>query len=130
MRFTICLLLLLTLSACESGPQVGDVYEHKLTQERIQIEHVGIGSDLRERFDFEDEVARTTATDDDGDLMPIYFTGGLAVRPIYREGADSTLASVGYYTEEQMRIEGGRIAIRWGNILNVADLEADYTLVD
>jgi hypothetical protein len=153
--FPALLLLTLTLWACQAGPQVGDVYEHKLTRERIQIDGVGVGYELARSYR-EDEQQRREALTLDGAVQDFYYLSGDIVVPSYageddarfdpqtmeRHRPDTTAQSAAYleqrgnYVTEQMRSDlidrflMEDIEYRVARILPVADLETDYTLID
>lgn len=161
MRYLILLTLL--LSACESvpalpqisGPQEGDVYEHKLTRERVQIDRVGIAHELAQGYR-NDEARRREAFTVGVEVQDAYYLSGDIVMPSYageddvrfdpqtmeRHSPDTTSQSAAYleqrgnYVIEQMRSDlidrflMEDIEYRVARILPVADLETDYILID
>jgi hypothetical protein len=153
MRYLLPALLL--LAACQTGPQPGDVYEHKLTRERIQIDRVGVGHDLMQSYR-EDEARRLEALTFDGEVSDVYYLTGEVVVPSYVGDEDiqfdpqtlelvrpdTTARSVAYlerrsnYVTEQMRSDlfdrflMDDIPYSVARILPVEDLERDYTRID
>jgi hypothetical protein len=142
------LLVVLLLSACESapalpqisGPQEGEVYENKLTRERIQIDRVGVGFELKSHYLRSDSLVKAEMTDSTGKVMQSYFTAGFRTRPIYRGAGDSTAKSVAYLTDDRIKLSGGGwwidgelhryMPIKWANIKTAEEIETDYTLID
>lgn len=109
MRTPLLLVAALALAGC--GPAEGEVYEHKLTQRRVEVQRVGRADDLAEYYD--GLRAEVRALDEEVGITPLNMSEALFL-------ADSTDRAVAY--------SRGGLGV-W-TIVPLADFEEEYSEVD
>lgn len=139
MRQVTTILLLVLATGCKSPPDEGDIYENKLTKERIEIARVGTCSDLEYFYEgYNDHIGVMVERGD-------YSTGiaiTLAVMPSARYSpSDSLSQCFAYEYEDAISAPGGsdwiidgkrygRVPVTMAAIEPLSVLESDYTKVE
>lgn len=111
---------LILLVGC--GPQEGDIYENRLTRERIKIEAVGEGAELEERYERLSEYvdSTTTSTALKARLLrpPMILDAGSAKMCFAYEKISEYLTTMDGHDVTVMRIEP------------ISELEENYRKID
>ena len=118
--YTVLFSILILLVAC--GPQEGNIYENRLTEERIKIEAVGEGAELEEKYEGMSEYFDST-------LTSIALKARL-LRPPMLSDADSAKMCFAYEeTSEHLTTTGGH-DVTVMRIEPISELEENYRKVD
>jgi hypothetical protein len=111
---------LILLVGC--GPQEGDIYENRLTRERIKIEAVGEGAELEERYERLSEYVDSTTTST--------ALKARLLRPPMISDADSAKMCFAYekISEHLTNMDGHDVTVM--RIEPISELEENYRKID
>ncbi|GEM_PF-6703265 len=133
MRILFLFLILIMITSCKSNPTEKEIYENKLTRERIKIDRVGIGKELREFYEGMNKTMEEVSSDPSLRLLMLRV-------PVISD--DDTLKQCVAYEEKTSISAGGgkvwtfqgkeydNVPVTYAKIISVEKLKNDYTKVD
>jgi len=133
MRILFLFLMIILIISCNGNPTEKEIYENKLTRERIKIDRVGIGKELREFYEGMNKTMKEVSSDPSLRLLMLRV-------PVISD--DDTLKQCVAYEEKTSISAGGgkvwtfqgkeydSVPVTYAKIISVEKLKNDYTKVD